>query len=134
MFEKLYTATSRDVNVGSPGPVWVMKNATLALIRALTTTNFAFNQVEQAGSNQRGAMLYGYPVIVTAAMPAATTGLKSVALVNFASSTVLVERSGLVISRNPYLFEANAQTAIFSTARLGFSVTTAEGVTYGTQA
>ena len=79
-------------------------------------------------------MLYGYPVIVTANMPAATTGLKSVALVNFSSSTVLVERSGLVISRNPYLFEANGQTALFSTARLGFSVTTAEGAIYGTQA
>jgi len=130
----LFFAMPEPYTVGSPGPVWLMKNATLALIRALTTTNFAFNQVEQAGSNQAGAMLYGYPVIVTANMPAATTGLKSVALVNFASSTVLVERSGLVISRNPYLFEANAQTALFSTARLGFSVTTAEGAIFGTQA
>ena len=130
----LFFALPEPYTVGSPGPVWLMKNATLALIRALTTTNFAFNQVEQAGSNQAGAMLYGYPVIVTANMPAATTGLKSVALVNFASSTVLVERSGLVISRNPYLFEANAQTALFSSARLGFSVTTAEGAIYGTQA
>ena len=130
----LFFAMPEPYTVGSPGPVWLMKNATLALIRALTTTNFAFNQVEQAGSSQSGAMLYGYPVIVTANMPAATTGLKSVALVNFASSTVLVERSGLVISRNPYLFEANAQTALFSSARLGFSVTTAEGAIYGTQA
>ena len=130
----LFFALPEPYTVGSPGPVWVMKNATLALIRALTTTNFAFNQVEQAGSSQSGAMLYGYPVIVTANMPAATTGLKSVALVNFASSTVLVERSGLVISRNPYLFEATSQTALFSSARLGFSVTTAEGAIYGTQA
>ena len=130
----LFFALPEPYTVGSPGPVWLMKNATLALIRALTTTNFAFNQVEQAGSNQTGAMLYGYPVIVTANMPAATTGLKSVALVNFASSTVLVERSGLVISRNPYLFEATSQTALFSSARLGFSVTTAEGAIYGTQA
>ena len=130
----LFFALPEPYTVGSPGPVWLMKNATLALIRALTTTNFAFNQVEQAGSNQAGAMLYGYPVIVTANMPAATTGLKSVALVNFASSTVLVERSGLVISRNPYLYEATSQTALFSSARLGFSVTTAEGAIYGTQA
>ena len=130
----LFFALPEPYTVGSPGPVWLMKNATLALIRALTTTNFAFNQVEQAGSNQTGAMLYGYPVIVTANMPAATTGLKSVALVNFASSTVLVERSGLVISRNPYLYEATSQTALFSSARLGFSVTTAEGAIYGTQA
>ena len=130
----LFFALPEPYTVGSPGPVWVMKNATLALIRALTTTNFAFNQVEQAGSSQSGAMLYGYPVIVSAAMPAATTGLKSVALVNFASSTVLVERSGLVVSRNPYLYEEYGQTAIFSTARFGFSVTTAEGAIYGTQA
>jgi HK97 family phage major capsid protein len=130
----LFFALPEPYTVGSPGPVWVMKNATLALIRALTTTNFAFNQVEQAGSSQSGAMLYGYPVIVSAAMPAATTGLKSVSLVNFASSTVLVERSGLVVSRNPYLYEEYGQTAIFSTARFGFSVTTAEGAIYGTQA
>jgi len=130
----LFFALPEPYTVGSPGPVWVMKNATLALIRALTTTNFAFNQVEQAGSSQSGAMLYGYPVIVSAAMPAATTGLKSVSLVNFASSTVLVERSGLVVSRNPYLYEEYGQTAIFSTARFGFSVTTAEGAIFGTQA
>ena len=130
----LFFALPEPYTVGSPGPVWVMKNATLALIRALTTTNFAFNQVEQAGSSQSGAMLYGYPVIVSAAMPAATTGLKSVSLVNFASSTVLVERSGLVVSRNPYLYEEYGQTAIFSTARFGFSTTTAEGAIYGTQA
>ena len=130
----LFFALPEPYTVGSPGPVWVMKNATLALIRALTTTNFAFNQVEQAGSSQSGAMLYGYPVIVSAAMPAATTGLKSVSLVNFASSTVLVERAGLVVSRNPYLYEEYGQTAIFSTARFGFSTTTAEGAIYGTQA
>ena len=130
----LFFALPEPYTVGTPGPVWVMKNATLALIRALTTTNFAFNQVEQAGSSQSGAMLYGYPVIVSAAMPAATTGLKSVSLVNFASSTVLVERAGLVVSRNPYLYEEYGQTAIFSTARFGFSVTTAEGSIYGTQA
>ena len=130
----LFFALPEPYTAGSPGPVWLMKNATLALIRALTTTNFAFNQVEQAGSNQAGAMLYGYPVIVSAAMPAATTGLKSVSLVNFASSTVLVERAGLVVSRNPYLYEEYGQTAIFSTARFGFSVTTAEGAIYGTQA
>ena len=130
----LFFALPEPYTVGSPGPVWVMKNATLALIRALTTTNFAFNQVEQAGSSQSGAMLYGYPVIVSAAMPAATTGLKSVSLVNFASSTVLVERAGLVVSRNPYLYEEYGQTAIFSGARFGFSTTTAEGAIYGTQA
>ncbi|WP_461249361.1 phage major capsid protein, partial [Streptococcus uberis] len=130
----LFFALPEPYTVGTPGPVWVMKNATLALVRALTTTNFAFNQVEQAGSSQSGAMLYGYPVIVSAAMPAATTGLKSISLVNFASSTVLVERAGLVVSRNPYLYEEYGQTAIFSTARFGFSVTTAEGSIYGTQA
>lgn len=130
----LFFSLPEPYTIGSPGPVWVMKNATLALIRALTTTNFAFNQVEQAGSSQSGAMLYGYPVIVSAAMPAATTGLKSVSLVNFASSTVLVERAGLVVSRNPYLYEEYGQTAIFSGARFGFSTTTAEGAIYGTQA
>ena len=130
----LFFALPEPYTVGTPGPVWVMKNATLALIRALTTTNFAFNQVEQAGSSQSGARLYGYPVIVSAAMPAATTGLKSVSLVNFASSTVLVERAGLVVSRNPYLYEEYGQTAIFSGARFGFSTTTAEGAIYGTQA
>ena len=110
-----------------------MKNATLGLIRALTTTNFAFNQITETGT-QGGAMLYGYPVIVSAQMPAATTGLKSVALANFSSSTVLVERAGLLISRNPFLYQANDQVGLFSSARMGFSVTTAEGCIYGTQA
>lgn len=129
----LYFAMPEPYTVGSPGPVWVMKNATLGLIRALTTTNFAFNQITETGT-QGGAMLYGYPVIVSAQMAAATTGLKSVALANFSSSTVMVERSGLLISRNPYLYQANEQVGIFSTARFGFSVTTAEGCIYGTQA
>jgi HK97 family phage major capsid protein len=79
-------------------------------------------------------MLYGWPVLVSAQMAAAATGQKSVALANFSSSTVLVERSGLLISRNPYLYQGNEQTAFFSTARFGFSVTTAEGCIYGTQA
>lgn len=129
----LYFAMPEQYTVGSPGPVWVMKNATLALIRALTTTNFAFNQITEAGS-QGQAMLYGWPVLVSAQMAAAATGQKSVALANFSSSTVLVERSGLLISRNPYLYQGNEQTAFFSTARFGFSVTTAEGCIYGTQA
>jgi len=47
---------------------------------------------------------------------------------------VLVERAGMVMSRNPYLFQANGQVALFTTARFGFTGILAEAITFVTMA
>ena len=46
----------------------------------------------------------------------------------------LVERSGLVVSRNPYLYQANGQVGFFVNARWGGDVLQSEAFQYATNA
>ena len=105
---------------------WIMRNGTLGAIRALTGNFFSFQATPQGGIDN----LYSKPVAVTDKVAAMAASAKSIIFGNF-NYYAFVENLGLEISRNPYLFQANYQTAIFCTARWGGDVTQAEAFVYG---
>ena len=115
----------------SEGAVWTTRNATLGILRGLTGNPFLFNPTPQGDAPYGN--LYGKRVLLTDQVAAATTGLKSIIVGNW-SFYGLVERSGLVVSRNPWLYQANGQVAFFVHARWGGAVLQAEAFQYGTQA
>jgi HK97 family phage major capsid protein len=64
---------------------------------------------------------------------AIATTVKSICIGNWDYYS-LVERSGMTVSRNPYLYEANDQVGFFARIRWGGMVSIAEAFQYGTQA
>ena len=122
MVHKLPAAYADDTN--SVG--WVMRNTTLGAIRALTGNFFSFQATPQGGIDN----LYGKPVAVSDKIAAMAASAKSILFGNF-SYYAYVENLNLEISRNPYLYQANYQTAIFCTARWGGDVTQADAFVLG---
>lgn len=105
---------------------WVMRNTTLGAIRALTGNFFSFQPTPMGDMNS----LYTKPVAVSDKIAALGASAKSILFGNF-NYYAFVENLGLEISRNPYLYQANYQTAIFCTVRWGGDVTQAEAFVYG---
>ena len=121
-----YTSNPNEV-------IFVTQNATLGALRALASSSvFTFNLQPQG--DQGAQQLYGHKVAVSGYMPAATTGLKSILVTNLAAGYILIERAGMVMSRNPYLLQATGQVALFSTMRFGGTTTVAEATQILTQA
>ena len=60
--------------------------------------------------------LYGKPVFVQDDIPVRAAAVVSV-MVGDPDYYALVERRGLTISRNPYLYQANGQVGFFNTFR-----------------
>jgi HK97 family phage major capsid protein len=94
-------------NTGPSECGFLMKNATKWDIKGVSGSNFQFMATPQSGD------FYGYPAYVSDDMPAMTTGLYSVVFGNFYYFGVL-EKPGIVIQRNPYLYMANGQIGIFA--------------------
>jgi len=115
----------------SEGAVWTTRNATLGILRGLTGNPFLFNPTPQGDAPYGN--LYGKRVLLTDQVAAATTGLKSIIVGNW-SFYGLVERSGLVVSRNPWLYQASGQVSFFVHARWGGTVLQSEAFQYGTMA
>lgn len=109
---------------GSVG--WVMQNSTLGAIRSLATNFFAFQPTPQGGMDS----LYGKPFAISDKISALGASAKSIIYGNW-NYYAFVENLGLEISRNPYLYQANYQTALFTTIRWGGDVTQAEAFVYG---
>jgi HK97 family phage major capsid protein len=105
---------------------WVMRNTTLGAIRALTGNFFSFQPTPMGDMNS----LYTKPVAVSDKIAALGASAKAILFGNF-NYYAFVENLGLEISRNPYLYQANYQTAIFCTVRWGGDVTQAEAFVYG---
>jgi len=105
---------------------WVMQNSTLGAIRQLQGNFYSFQPTPMGSIDN----LYGKPVAVTDKIAVLGTGNKPIIFGNW-SYYAFVENLGLEISRNPYLYQANYQTAIFVTARWGGDVTQAEAFVYG---
>lgn len=105
---------------------WIMRNTTLGAIRALTGNFFSF----QATPSGDMFSLYGKPIAITDKIAALGTGAKPIVFGNMLYYA-FVENLGLEISRNPYLYQANYQTGIFTTVRWGGDVTQAEAFVYG---
>ena len=113
--------------------VFITRNGTLGALRALASSSvFTFNLQPQGDQGAR--QLYGHQVAVSGYMEAPTTGKKSLLVTNLAAGYVLVERAGMIMSRNPYLLQATGQVAMFSTMRFGGTTTVAEATQILTQA
>lgn len=105
---------------------WVMQNSTLGAIRALQGNFFSFQPTPQGTMDS----LYGKPIAITDKIAVLGTGNKPIIFGNW-GYYAFVENLGLEISRNPYVYQPNYQTAIFVTARWGGDVTQAEAFVYG---
>ena len=105
---------------------WLMDPATWQhLITLRNTSNWAFGAADMAtlavaGGPQVGT-LYGKPVFLQddIAVIAAST---CVIMVGDPMYYALIERQGLQVSRNPYLYQANGQVGFFNTFRQGGTV------------
>lgn len=104
----------------------ITRRATLGYLRGLASANqFLFNKTPQGNGSGGGdggigsdEVLYGLPVFQTAQIAAIATTVKSILIGDF-SRYVITENGGLVVTRNPYLYQANDQTAIFAVKRQG---------------
>ena len=105
---------------------WIMRNATLGAIRALTGNYPQFRPLQSGGVGE----LEGYPVAVSDKIAAMAADAKSIIFGNM-SYYCFVENGSLEVSRNPYLYQANYQTAIFVNYRFGGDVTQPEAFVYG---
>lgn len=111
---------------------WAMRIATLGAIRALTVNgSFAF-QDTPAGRNDGMETLMYRPVAMSDGVSALGASNKSIIFGNWSYAYFVEHTSGLKISRNPYLYEATGETAIFVTARWGSDLTIAESFIRGT--
>jgi HK97 family phage major capsid protein len=76
--------------------------------------------------------LWNKPVFLSDSAVAIATTAKTIMFGNW-NYYGLVERRGLTISRNPYLYQANGQIGIFCSVRFGGAVLQAEAFKYGIQ-
>jgi len=109
------------------GASWITRNSTLGSLRALTSNPFSFNPTPQG--DQASGGLYGKDVHISDHVPAMAANVKAIAICNW-NYYSLVERSGMTISRNPYLYEANDQVGFFARIRWGGMVSIAEAIQY----
>ena len=129
----LYHAMPEPYTSNPSEVIFITRNATLGALRALASSSvFTFNLQPQG--DQGAQQLYGHKVAVSGYMQAATTGQKSLLVTNLAAGYILIERAGMVMSRNPYLLQATGQVALFTTMRFGGTTTVAEATQILTQA
>lgn len=98
---------------------FLMKNATKWYLKGVTGSNFNFVVTPQSGD------FFGYPAYVSDDMPAMTTGLYATVFGNFNYFGV-IEKPGMLIQRNPYLYMANGQVGIFASIFRGYDVLVSE--------
>jgi len=125
----LYHALERPYRSGA---VWVMKDSTALLIRKLKDGNsqYLWQPGLQAGQPD---MLLGRRVVVSSAMPAATTGNISVLFGDLSYYTI-AERAGRVFQRLNELYAANGQVGFRMFERLDGKVTLSAAIKKLTQA
>jgi HK97 family phage major capsid protein len=117
------------------GAVWIMKGSTAGALQGLTGNNFQLVPTPYMPNQMVGDIplnLWGKPVFLSDSMPAIADNNKTILLANM-NYYALVERRGLTISRNPYLYQANGQVGIFCSVRFGGAVLQSEAVKWGVQ-
>lgn len=107
---------------------WWMQNATYWYLRGLTGNAFQFAPTPNGGADA----LMGYRPSLTDSMPALAATNTAVLFGNPAYYAV-VEREGLIIQRNPFLYQANGQVGFFAKFRIGGAVLQSEAFYYLTQ-
>jgi HK97 family phage major capsid protein len=105
---------------------WLMDNQTWRyLVTIRDTNNWAFGAADYLSLNTQGGpspgSLYGHPVFMQDDIDAIGSGL-CVIMVGDPMYYALIERQGLQVSRNPYLYQANGQVGFFNTFRQGGAV------------
>jgi HK97 family phage major capsid protein len=101
---------------------FLVKNATKWYCMGLTGDSFAFLPTPQGPGG-----FFGFPAYVSDDMAAMTTGLESVVFGNFQYVAVL-EKPGVMIQRNPYLYMGSGQIGIFASFFRAFDVLQSEAV------
>jgi HK97 family phage major capsid protein len=122
--------------LGSPyheGATWVTRGATLGSLQGLTGNNFQLVNTPPYGGIERNLFWGAKPYYLSDSVAAIATGAKTILIGNWAYYA-LVERRGLTLSRNPYLYQANGQIGLFCSVRMGGAVMQAEAFKYGKQA
>lgn len=112
--------------------VWLMNDSTAKLIRKLKDGDgqYLWQPGLQAGQPD---LLLARPVICSTAMPAATTGNKSVIFGDMSNYTV-ADRLGTTLQRLNELYAANGQVGFRAYKRTDGKVTLAEGIKHLVQA
>ncbi len=100
---------------------FLMKNATKWYLKGLTGSTFNFIATPAAGD------FFGYPAYVSDDMPAMTSGLYSTVFGNFTYFGV-VEKPGMLVQRNPYLYMASGQVGIFANIFRAYDVLQSEAI------
>jgi HK97 family phage major capsid protein len=115
-----------------PKAVFMMADATVKLVRKLKDgdSQYLWQPGLQAGQPD---MLLGKELITSTAMPAATTGLKSVVFGDLSGYTV-ADRQGTVVQRLNELYAANGQIGFRAYKRMDGKVTDATGIKHLIQA
>lgn len=114
---------------------WIMANASLGKIRALTGNYPQFGGINRDAVGGQGVIreLDGYRAFASTSMPAMTTGNKSIIFGNFQYNT-FVENGQLEIKRNDQLYMNTDEIAFFCFVRFGNDVVQPEAFTTLTQA
>lgn len=90
----------------------LMKSATKWYLKGLTGNPFQFVSTPQGGD------FFSFPALLAPDMDGISAGGKSVLFGDF-GMYAFVERLGLTIARNPYLYQANGQVGVFVKQRFG---------------
>lgn len=125
----LYHALNRPYRKNA---VWLMADGTAKLLRKLkdSTNQYLWQPGLVAGQPDT---LLGRPVIVSNAMPAATTGLKSVVFGDLSYYTI-ADRQGVTVQRLNELYAATGQVGFRAFKRVDAKVTLSEAIKYLIQA
>lgn len=108
---------------------FLMANATKWYLKGLTGYNFQYAPTPQGGGGTPQDF-HGYPAFVSDDMaPYTTESAKPVLFGNW-QYYGLLEKPGIVIQRNPYLYMATGQLAIFASIYRGGAVLQAEAFRY----
>ena len=125
----LYHSLSRPYRKGA---VWMMADSTAKMIRKLkdSTNQYLWQPGLVA---DRPDTLFGRPVLISDAMPAATTGLKSVVFGDLSYYTI-ADRSGVAVQRLNELYAANGQVGFRAYKRTEGKVTFSAAIKHLIQA
>jgi HK97 family phage major capsid protein len=110
---------------------WCMESATLGFLQGLSGSLF---QLFTPPTGIPGWNLWGKPVYPAAAMGSYSTTANQSVVVGDWSRYAIVERSGLSVFRNPYLYNNTGHVGFFFKVRWGGAVLQSEAFQIGVQA
>ena len=100
--------------------VLLMRKSTLAALTALSGNPFQFTPTQNIDTStpMRAGTIDQIPIYLTDDMPAQAAGVYHACLFN-PDFYGIAEREGIVVVRNPYLYQASGQIWLFALVRFG---------------